>query len=86
MEEVINQAPSHVSDDLIKNVFEKHQGNVLAILSELWDIKESNPKEKTKWETIRETCDEFDIEMAKNIKKSIVYDGNVFSTNIELKK
>lgn len=85
MEEVISQAPPNVSNDCIKEIFEKHNKNVLATLSELWDIKENVPKEKTKWETIRETCDEFDNEMAKSIKKTLVYDGNMLNTNIELK-
>jgi len=84
MEQVLSQAPTDISEDLIKEIFSKNNEDVLATLSELWNIKKEPPKEKTKWETIRETCDEYDREMAKSIKKTHVYKDNILTTNIEL--
>jgi hypothetical protein len=85
MDEVIAQAPIHISFDDIKRIFEKHNHCVIDTLTELWDIKESLPKQKNKWENIRETCDAFDYEMSRCIKKTQIYDGNTMTTNIELK-
>lgn len=86
MDEVIAQAPIHIPIDDIKNIFEKHNHNVIDTLAELWDIEETVPKEKTKWETIRDTCDAFDNEMSKCIKKTRIYNGSTITTNIELNK
>jgi hypothetical protein len=69
MEEVLKQAPSDLDREFIQTVFLKNNQNVLDTLSELWNIKPIDIKQKTKWEDIRDTCDSFDIEMQKLFKK-----------------
>lgn len=69
MEEVLQQAPENLELAYVQSVFEKHNENVIDTLSELWSIKIPQEKEKTKWDTIRDTCDAFDVEMQKVFKK-----------------
>lgn len=61
MDEVLSQAPN-VNIDIVKEVFEKHNKEVLPTLMELWDIKETQ-KVQSNWDNIRDTCDAFDKEM-----------------------
>jgi len=83
MEELLKQAPSHLEEGFIKEVYERNNGDYMKSLLELWDIKETT-KETTKgttnkqkewnerqkeWNEIRETCDCFDGEMKKLMKK-----------------
>jgi hypothetical protein len=72
MNQVICQAPLNISIEIIEEVFNKNNQNVLDTLSELWQLEEKQLKEKSKWDTIRETCDEYDMEMSKVIKKTTV--------------
>jgi hypothetical protein len=71
MEEVLKQAPDNLEIAFIESVFAKNNQNVLDTLMELWSIDKPQEKEKTKWETIRDTCDAFDTEMQKVFKKKI---------------
>jgi hypothetical protein len=75
MEEVISQAPKHISKEYIETIFKKNNENVIDTLIELWDIEapkdttNSNPKEidlttpENKWTNIRDVCDSYDLEM-----------------------
>lgn len=72
MEELMKQAPSHLKEDFIKEVYEKNKGDFAKSLMELWDIKEMTKvqtKEEKEWNEIRETCDSFDNEMNKVLKR-----------------
>lgn len=71
MEQIIKQAPDYISRDKIQDVYVKNSSNAINTLVELWDIKEEKKeitKEKQKWNEIRETCDDFDTEMYKQIR------------------
>lgn len=69
MEEVIKQAPSHLDEQTITVIFQKNNNDVLKTLMELWNIVDESKKEKNKWDDIRDTCDEFDTEMQKMLKR-----------------
>ena len=69
MEEVIKQAPSHLDEQTIMAIFQKNNNDVLKTLMELWNIVDKSKKEKNKWDDIRDTCDEFDTEMQKMLKR-----------------
>ena len=74
MEEVINQAPLHISKEDIEVIFKKNNENVIDTLIELWDIEvnkevSSNSEEidltspENKWTNIRDVCDSYDLQM-----------------------
>lgn len=69
MEEVIKQAPSHLDEQTIMVIFQKNNNDVLKTLMELWNIVDKSKKEKNKWDDIRDTCDDFDTEMQKMLKR-----------------
>lgn len=66
MDELINQAPANIDEKIIKEIYDKNEGNVMNSLMELWEIKDKvkeQTKEQKEWDEIRETCDIFDGEM-----------------------
>lgn len=76
MEELLKQAPSNLDEDFIKEVYDKNNGDFAKSLMELWDIKEiskvqmkEQTKEQKEWNEIRETCDSFDSELNKVLKR-----------------
>ena len=70
METLIQQAPSHLTIEEIEIVYNKNEQNVINTLAELWNIVDDKKiPPKTKWDNIRETCDAYDSEMAKVMKK-----------------
>lgn len=82
MEEVINQAPSHISKEDIEIIFKKNNNNVIDTLIDLWNIdvpKSANPdgdndeldlkKPENKWANIRDVCDSYDKEMQAQLSK-----------------
>jgi len=76
MDGIINQAPSHINLETIKEIYEKNGGDATKTLMELWEIDvvpdKNLDKVQANWKRIRETCDEFDGEMNKmmdNIRK-----------------
>ena len=70
METLIQQAPSHLTIEEIEIVYNKNDSNVINTLAELWNIVDDKViPPKTKWDDIRETCDAYDSEMAKVMKK-----------------
>jgi hypothetical protein len=72
MDELIKQSPANIDEKIIKEIFDKNDGNIMNSLMELWEIKE-NDKEQTKeqneWDEIRDTCDIFDGEMNNMMAK-----------------
>jgi hypothetical protein len=77
MEDIISQAPVGISDEEIIEIYNKNDKDKLKTLFELWNMPE-NIKEKpfNKFDEIRETCDAFDIEMAKLLKGEIKLNNN----------
>ena len=86
MEEVISQAPEHISKEDIETIFKKNNENVIDTLIELWDIEApatgnaANPDEidlttpENKWANIRDVCDSYDLQMQvhmNNIKSKM---------------
>ena len=73
MDELIKQSPANIDEKIIKEIFDKNDGNIMNSLMELWEIKDENEKEQTKeqneWDEIRDTCDIFDGEMNNMMAK-----------------
>lgn len=72
MDNLIIQAPSHLSREEIEEIYKKNNNDTLKTLEELWNIEVKTPNlsENTiKWNNIRDTCDSFDIEMQKKMFK-----------------
>ena len=70
MDSLIQQAPSHLTIEEIEIVYNKNDSNVINTLAELWNISDNTViPPKTKWDDIRETCDAYDSEMEKVMKK-----------------
>jgi hypothetical protein len=72
MDELINQAPANINEKIIKEIYEKNNGNVMNSLMELWEIKEDIKEptnEQKEWNEIRDTCDIFDGEMNNMMAK-----------------
>ena len=72
MDGIFKQAPDGMTYEEVEKVFIEKNQNVLETLMEIWKIPEKpivNISEKNKkWEEIRNTCDDFDSEMQKNLK------------------
>jgi hypothetical protein len=78
MDEVYKQAPEGISYEEVERIFNINDKDVLKTLIELWKIPEQKIKniseEESKWNNIRNTCDDFDNEMKNvldNAKKQI---------------
>jgi DNA-binding transcriptional MerR regulator len=73
MNEIIKQAPEGIDIKVIKEIYEKNNEDQLKTLMELWEIKEKKEvKTENQWDNIRDTCDAFDEEMSKFIKKNTI--------------
>ncbi len=73
MNEIIKQAPEGIDIKVIKEIYEKNNEDQLKTLMELWEIKEKKEvKAENQWDNIRDTCDAFDEEMGKFIKKNTI--------------
>jgi DNA-binding transcriptional MerR regulator len=73
MNEIIKQAPEGIDIDIIKEIYEKNNEDQIKTLMELWEIKEKKEiKMENQWDNIRDTCDAFDNEMSKFIKKNTI--------------
>jgi hypothetical protein len=85
MEEVMNQAPEHISKEDAEIIFKKIKENVIDTLIELWELEvpksaplqddiPTNDKavlsdDKAKWANIRDICDSYDIEMQTQMNR-----------------
>ena len=70
MDILIQQAPANLTIEEIEMCYKKNENNVVNTLAELWDIVDNKViPPKTKWDDIRETCDAYDSEMEKVMKK-----------------
>ncbi len=73
MNEIVKQAPEGIDIKVIKEIYEKNNEDQLKTLMELWEIKEKKEvKVENQWDNIRDTCDAFDEEMGKFIKKNTI--------------
>ena len=70
MDIIIQQAPINLTKEEIEIVYNKNNNDIVNTLAELWDIADTKIiPPKTKWDDIRETCDTYDLEMDKVMKK-----------------
>jgi hypothetical protein len=70
MDILIQQAPANITIEEIEKIYIKNDKNVINTLAELWEIVDNKViPPKTKWDDIRETCDAYDFEMEKVMKK-----------------
>ena len=70
MDIIIQQAPINLTKEEIEIVYNKNNNDIVNTLAELWDIADTKIiPPKTKWDDIRETCDAYDLEMDKVMKK-----------------
>ena len=74
MEEVYKQAPEGITYEHVERIFNINDKDVLKTLIGLWKIPEENIKniseEESKWNNIRNTCDDFDNEMKNVLDKA----------------
>jgi hypothetical protein len=70
MEEIIKQAPSNMTTDDIKLLYEKNNFNVIDTLIEIWNIDKEEPKPLKKFDEIRNLCDEYDSACYEYLRKS----------------
>jgi len=83
MEELMKQAPININEEIIKQIYERNNKDIIKSLMEMWELKEEKKningiskddldkyeKNQDEWKKIRETCDCFDNEMSKILKK-----------------
>lgn len=70
MDVLIQQAPANLTIEEIEMVYNKNNNDMIKTLEELWGIIDTSvEKSKTKWDDIRETCDAYDSEMQKVMKR-----------------
>jgi hypothetical protein len=74
MDEVMKQAPEHITKEDAEIIFKKNNENVTDTLIELWNLEAPIPetdkdKEKDKWANIRDICDSYDIEMQAQLNR-----------------
>ena len=70
MDVLIQQAPANLTIEEIEMVYNKNNNDMIKTLEELWGITDTRVEQpKTKWDDIRETCDAYDSEMQKVMKR-----------------
>jgi hypothetical protein len=81
IESILQQAPENTTQEEVEALYERHNGNVVDILAELWDIKEVEKKQplqnlsvsdlavRNKLIEVRDICHTFDEEMDKYMQK-----------------
>jgi hypothetical protein len=71
MDIIIKQAPANLTKEEIEIIYNKNNNDIVNTLAELWDIVDDKIiPPKTKWENMRETCDAYDLEMEKVMKRN----------------
>jgi hypothetical protein len=71
MDIIIKQAPANLTKEEIEIIYNKNNNDIVNTLAELWDIVDDKIiPPKTKWDNIRETCDAYDLEMEKVMKRN----------------
>lgn len=73
IESILQQAPETVKQDEIEALYEKHTGNILNVLTELWEVPPQLVKNTScterKWDEIRDICDSINEEYEKFMNK-----------------
>jgi hypothetical protein len=71
MDIIIKQAPANLTKEEIEIIYNKNNNDIINTLAELWDIVDDKIiPPKTKWDNMRETCDAYDLEMEKVMKRN----------------
>jgi hypothetical protein len=64
---VLQQSPDGVTEDMVNLLLKKHDGNVVDVLTELWNVDTDKvmniDMEKQKWNDIRDICSSYEQEM-----------------------
>lgn len=64
---ILQQSPDGVTEDMVNILLKKHDGNVVDVLTDLWNVDTYNvtniDMEKQKWNDIREICSSYEQEM-----------------------
>lgn len=67
IQQILDQAPDGTMIETVEQLWKTYDGDMVAILSKLWDIQDDVQKEKGKWDKIREICDAHDDAMDRMI-------------------
>lgn len=75
LQNILDQSPEGTTVDRVIDLWMKHEGNTVAIITELWGVPAQAPAvQKTphaaKWDDIRQICDAHDEAMEKFFKKT----------------
>ena len=66
IENVLSQAPLQTTKEEVEELMKKYDNNEIDVLSELWEVKDQTiSQDQTKWEKIRDICDNYEEEMEK---------------------
>ena len=65
IENLLSQAPLQTTKEQVEELMKKYNNNEIDVLSELWELQEIRSKDQTKWEKIRDICDNYEEEMEK---------------------
>lgn len=67
VQKVLDQAPEWTTPMQVYELWAAHDGDVVAILSTLWEVPAPKEKTQTKWDIMRDICDEHDRAMEEMI-------------------
>lgn len=67
VQKILDQAPEWTTQVQVYELWSEFSGDVVAILSKLWDVPPPKVKEQTKWDKMREICDEYDKAMYEQL-------------------
>jgi isocitrate/isopropylmalate dehydrogenase len=68
VQKILDQAPEWATSMQVYELWMAHEGNIVAILSALWDVPPQKKKQQTKWDKMREICDEHDRAMEEVLR------------------
>lgn len=70
VQKILDQAPEWATSVQVYELWQEFEGDVVAILSKLWDVPAPKEKPKTKWDNFREICDEYDKAMEEYLHQN----------------
>ena len=69
VQKILDQAPEWTTSVQVYELWQAHNGDTVAILTKLWNVPPPKEVPKTKWDKMREICDEYDRAMEEMIQK-----------------
>lgn len=70
IQQILDQAPEWTTAVQVYELWSEYSGDVVAILSKLWDVPPKVEKLPTKWDIMREICDSYDDAMQEMLQKN----------------